>query len=182
MIAFDAGPANGPLDEWIEAHTGRGFDEDGRIAAAGTVRMDVLTAMLDNPFFDAPPPKSLDRYDFSPAPARGLSLEDGAATLLAFSAAAVAEGAKHLPETPKEWIACGGGRKNPALMAALQKALSAPVLTAEQVGWRGDTIEAEAFAYLAVRSLAGAPLSFPGTTGVLRPTQGGVLTRAEAAA
>ncbi|NWG47469.1 MAG: anhydro-N-acetylmuramic acid kinase [Alphaproteobacteria bacterium] len=177
ILAFDTGPANGPCDDWVEAHTGAPMDAGGAIASRGTVHEERVTAMLDHPYFDLAPPKSLDRQDFTMAPVRGLSLEDGAATLIAFSAACVAAARAHLPEAPALWIACGGGRHNPALMAALEARLGVPVRACETVGWRGDELEAEAFAYLAMRSALGLPLSVPGTTGVPEPMTGGRLVR-----
>ncbi|MEM8786513.1 MAG: anhydro-N-acetylmuramic acid kinase, partial [Pseudomonadota bacterium] len=174
LLAFDTGPANGPLDQWIEAGTGAPMDKGGSISAAGQVHSNVLASLLDHPYFDLAPPKSLDRFDFDAQGVRGLSLEDGAATLVAFSAQSLALAFRHLPRLPNRAIACGGGRHNPALMAALREALPCPVVTAESQGWRGDFIEAEAFAFLAARSRAGLPLSFPGTTGVPAPQTGGV--------
>lgn len=173
LIAFDTGPANGPIDEWVEGH-GRGtHDAGGRLALAGKVHTGLLAQLLDHDWFSEKPPKSLDRYDFNASVARGLSVEDGAATLTAFSAAAVAAGIDQLPEKPSRVIACGGGRHNPALMAALKGALPCPLMSAEQAGWRGDSIEAEAFAYLAARRMRGLPLSWPMTTGVPAPMTGG---------
>jgi len=175
IIAFDTGPANGPIDEWIEGHGAGAYDQGGRLAAAGQIHQGVLTQLLDQSWFTEPPPKSLDRYDFSASLVRGLSLEDGAATLTAFSARAVAAGIALLPNSPVRVIACGGGRHNPVLMQNLKGALSCPVLTAEQVGWRGDSLEAEAFAFLAARSQAGLPISWPLTTGVPEAWHGGQL-------
>jgi anhydro-N-acetylmuramic acid kinase len=136
--------------------------------------------LLDHPYFDAPPPKSLDRHDFSLAGLRGLPAADGAATLAAFTAGAVGRAVEHLPAPPARWLVCGGGRHNPTVMAALRRRLGR-VDPVESVGWRGDSLEAEAFAYLAVRSLDGLPLSFPGTTGVPAPTAGGRLAPTAAA-
>lgn len=173
LIAFDAGPANGPIDEWVEGH-GRGTqDRGGALAAAGRVHEGLLAQLLDHPYFLSAPPKSLDRYDFNASMVRGLSLEDGAATLTALSARAVAGGLAALPVPPARLIACGGGRRNPTLMAVLAEAVPCELLTAEQAGWRGDSIEAEAFALLGVRCLRGLPISWPGTTGVPRPVTGG---------
>ncbi|MGI9415851.1 MAG: anhydro-N-acetylmuramic acid kinase [Hyphomicrobiales bacterium] len=177
-VAFDTGPGNGLVDQWVKDHTGRLMDEGGAIAGAGTVSAKALETLLDHPYFDRPPPKSLDRFDFSLEPVRELSLEDGAATLVAFTAASVARAVRHLPAAPELWIVCGGGRRNPAVMAHLTEALDAQVQSAEQAGFDGDTIEAEAFAFMAVRSLKGLPLSFPTTTGVAEPVTGGVLHRA----
>lgn len=176
LIAFDTGPANGPIDEWVEGHGKGTHDTGGWLAAAGRVHEGLLAQLLDHDWFDEPPPKSLDRYDFNASMARGLSLEDGAATLTEFSAAAVAAGIRQLPDRPARVIACGGGRHNPSLMAALKRQVPCPVLTAEEAGWRGDSIEAEAFALLAVRTARGLPLSWPGTTGVPGPQTGGVIT------
>ena len=178
LVAFDTGPANGLVDQWVMERTGATMDEDGALAARGTVDESMLVALLDHGYFARTPPKSLDRFDFSSAPLDGMSIEDGAATLVAFTAASVGLAQRHLPAPPKLWIACGGGRHNPVLMEALRRRLNAPVKSAEDAGMRGDSIEAEAFAYMAARSLKGLPLSFPGTTGVSEPVTGGVLHRA----
>jgi len=175
LLAFDTGPANGPIDEWVESHGAGTHDADGRLALAGRPDTGLLLEMMDTDWFDEPPPKSLDRYDFNTGMAHGLSLEDGAATLTEFSALAVAAGVAHLPEVPSRVIACGGGRLNPALMAALHRAVPCPVMSAEEAGWRGDSIEAEAFAFLAARTARGLPISWPGTTGVAEPMTGGVM-------
>lgn len=177
IIAFDCGPGNGLIDEWMELKTGKPMDEDGACARKGNVHPEILRAMLANPYLGRRPPKSLDRYDFKLDPVLALSANDGAATLTAFTAACVRASEAFLPEPPSLWIACGGGRRNPALMEALGKALSGRVITAEEAGWRGDDLEAECFAYLAVRSLKGLPLSFPKTTRVPKPMTGGVRHR-----
>ena len=178
LVAFDTGPGNALIDDWVRRRTGAAMDADGKLASAGGVHADVLATMLDNPYFDAAPPKSLDRNDFDLQAVRGLGLEAGAATLTEFTARAVAAGAQHFPSPPRRWLVAGGGRRNPALMAALRRVLTAPVDPVEQVGWRGDALEAEAFAYLAVRSVMGLSLSLPSTTGVPRPISGGRLNRA----
>ena len=134
--------------------------------------------MLLAPYLRRKPPKSLDRYDFKLDQVKGLSTEDGAATLTAFTAACIAESVKLLPESPGGWIICGGGRRNPAIMGALRSVLDAEVVSAEDAGWRGDDLEAECFAYLAVRSLKKLPLSYPKTTKVPAPICGGVFHRA----
>jgi len=173
LIAFDTGPANGPIDEWVEGH-GRGtHDAGGKLALAGKVHTGLLAQLMDHDWFNEKPPKSLDRYDFNASMARGLSVEDGAATLTGFTAAALAAGVDQLPEKPSRVIACGGGRHNPALMAALKGALPCPLMSAEDAGWRGDSIEAEAFAFLAARRMRKLPLSWPMTTGVPSPMTGG---------
>jgi anhydro-N-acetylmuramic acid kinase len=175
LIAFDTGPANGPIDEWVEGHGAGTHDFGGHLALAGKPDEDLLERLLQHDWFTEPAPKSLDRYDFSAAMVQGMSLEDGTATLTEFSARAVAMGVALLPEVPSRVIACGGGRHNPALMDALTRALPCPVYSAEGVGWRGDSIEAEAFAFLAARTARGLPISWPGTTGVPEPMTGGVV-------
>ncbi|MGB8601884.1 MAG: anhydro-N-acetylmuramic acid kinase [Rhizomicrobium sp.] len=177
ILAFDTGPGNAPIDDWAKRHTGQPVDKDGALAAAGVVDNAVLDQMLAAPFFDRVPPKSLDRFDFTANRVAGLSPADGAATLTAFTAAAIAAAARHFPAPPTVWIICGGGRHNPVLMQELVSRLPVPVLPAEGFGWRGDALEAEAFAFLAARSVRGLPLSLPGTTGVATPQTGGRLFR-----
>ncbi len=176
LVAFDTGPANGPIDEWVAGHDRGAADIGGQFAGVGRVHEGLLQDLMEHKWFQDPPPKSLDRYDFNASMARGLSFEDGAATLTAFSARAVAAGIAQLPERPIRVIACGGGRHNPVLMGRLKEVLPCPLYTAEQAGWRGDSIEAEAFAFLAVRTLRKLPISWPGTTGVPEPISGGVIT------
>ena len=178
LLAFDTGPANGLIDSWVEERTGARFDEGGALAAAGQVHADVLAAMLDHPYFDAPAPKSLDRNDFTIQPARGLSPADGAATLTAFTAASVAAALQHLPERPRRLLVAGGGRRNPTMLRMIASRTGLAPEPAEALGWDGDAVEAEGFAYMAVRHLKGLPISFPGTTGAPRPMTGGTLHRA----
>jgi anhydro-N-acetylmuramic acid kinase len=177
LEAYDTGPANGMIDLFVQARTGARCDEDGALARAGRADARVLEGYLADPYFARRGPKSLDRFDFSLDPVAALSLEDGAATLTAFAAAAVARGLEALSVAPREVIVCGGGRHNPALMAAIAARVGVPVRTAEAVGWRGDSIEAEAFAFLAARTARGLPLSFPGTTGVPAPLTGGAIAQ-----
>jgi anhydro-N-acetylmuramic acid kinase len=178
LLAFDAGPGNGPLDDWAMTHLGLPMDEDGRLAARGCVDDKVLAQLLTSPYFARRPPKSLDRLEFDLSSVRSLSAADGAATLAAFTVEAVRAGLVHLPGRPARWLVAGGGRRNPVLMDGLARALGQPVEPVEAVGWRGDMLEAEAFAYLAVRSLKGLPLTEPGTTGVRQPMTGGRICRA----
>jgi len=177
VIAFDTGPGNAALDDWAFAHTGERYDIDGTLARAGRVDEARLAQLLNHPVFNVPPPKSLDRFDFPASAVDGLSGPDGAATLTAFTAASIARARVHFPDAPKTWIICGGGRHNPVMMEALRHRLEGVVKTAEDAGWRGDFIEAEAFGYLAVRSVKGLPLSLPSTTGVPYPMPGGALHR-----
>jgi anhydro-N-acetylmuramic acid kinase len=175
LVAFDTGPGNGPLDDWIARHAGAAFDRDGAIARSGRIDRTVLSRLLADPYFSRLPPKSLDRLDFAASLAASgidaLSSADGAATLVAFTAAAVA--AARLPAPPPRWLVCGGGRRNPAIMEALQTALGVPVDPVETIGWNGDALEAQCFGFLAARVQSGLPLSFPETTGVMRPLAGG---------
>ena len=175
ICAFDTGPANGPIDEWVEAHGLGTHDVDGKLAAAGQVHEGALTKWISHPWFHAPPPKSLDRFDFNASLAVGMSLEDGAATLTAFSAESVAHALRYAGQTFSQLIICGGGRHNAQMVHELQKRCPCVVSTAEDVGWNGDAIEAQAFAFLAVRSLRRLPISWPGTTNVAAPMTGGEL-------
>jgi anhydro-N-acetylmuramic acid kinase len=174
ILAFDTGPASAMIDDWVQRHTGQPYDAGGRIAAAGTVDQARLARLLDNPFFVRPPPKSLDRNEFPLSVVEGLSVEDGAATLAAFTVASVALARAHTPLAPRRWLVTGGGRHNATLMRGFAEALGVPVDPVEAVGWRGDVLEAQAFAFLAVRSRRGLPLSVPGTTGVPAPMPGGI--------
>ena len=173
VLAFDTGPGNAPIDDWAMRHTGQPVDRDGKLASAGTVNEGVLAAMLRHEYFDRRPPKSLDRLDFGMNAVSGLSPADGAATLTAFTCASIARAAEYFPKAATRWIVCGGGRLNAELMRCLRAKLGVPVLSAEDVQWRGDFLEAEAFAYLAVRSAKGLPLSLPSTTGVPSALTGG---------
>jgi anhydro-N-acetylmuramic acid kinase len=177
LLAFDTGPANGPLDDWARRSTGEPYDRDGRLALAGQPDGGVLARLIAHPYLAAPPPKSLDRLDFDralkEAGAAGLSPADGAATLVAFCAVCVAAAARHFPAPPVQWLVAGGGRRNPAIMRALASALTEPVRPVEVAGWNGDALEAQAFGVLAARVWRGLPLTFPGTTGAPGPLRGG---------
>jgi anhydro-N-acetylmuramic acid kinase len=175
LIAFDTGPGNGPLDDWVMRHTGHPFDRAGLLAGSGTVDAAVLATLMAHPYFARPAPKSLDRLDFSRALAMSgldaLAAANGAATLVAFTAASV--GAARFPDQPRQWLVTGGGRHNPAIMAELRSVLGVPVEPVESVGWDGDALEAQCFGFLAARVARGLPLSFSGTTGVPSPMPGG---------
>ncbi len=173
LLACDTGPGNALLDDFCAQHTVEPMDRDGRLALAGTPDAAVLAVLLADPYFARPAPKSLDRQDFAGAllAVAHLPLADGAATLAAFTARAVA--ATPLPGMPARVLVTGGGRRNPAIMAALRAAFACPVAPVETAGWDGDALEAECFAFLAVRSMRGLPLSYPGTTGVPHPVTGG---------
>lgn len=173
LIAFDTGPANAPLNDWVARHGLGSMDRDGALAARGSVDEERLSAVLAHPYFSIPYPKSLDRNAFPAAAVDGLNVADGAATLTALLAAAVDMGLARLPQRPTTLIVCGGGRRNVTIMNVLRERAKVIPLAAEDVGWRGDAIEAECFAYLAIRCLRGLPISFPLTTGVKLPMTGG---------
>jgi anhydro-N-acetylmuramic acid kinase len=174
ICAFDCGPGNALIDDFVAARTGRPYDASGTLGLAGTVNPEVLQRLLDHPFFDLPPPKSLDRNAFDLSPVDRLSTADGAATLAAFTVTAAVRSILRMG-SPKRLLVSGGGRLNRALIAGLASGLEGTeVAPVEAVGWRGDALEAEAFGYLAVRSLKGLPLSLPATTGVPEPMCGGV--------
>jgi anhydro-N-acetylmuramic acid kinase len=183
LIACDVGPGNALIDDFLRLRTGSAQDHDGRAAAAGKVDEAAVARVLAHPFFGRRPPKSLDRNAFRTWVAEegrlaNKTTEDGAATLTALSAAAVAQAVALLPRPPASWIVGGGGARNPTLMRMLAERLApACIETANAVGWSADALEAQAFAYLAVRSLRGLPISFPTTTGVPRPLTGGVSVR-----
>lgn len=176
-IAFDSGPGNALIDQWVNDLAGIPFDSEGAIASEGVVSMPVVADYLDSPFFSEPAPKSLDRNDFGLELAKGLELSDGARTLARVSAEAILRAADMMPEPPKLWVVCGGGRKNACVMADLKagaEQVKGKVVAAEEVGIDGDTVEAEAWAYLAVRARRGLPLTWPTTTGCKAPISGGV--------
>jgi anhydro-N-acetylmuramic acid kinase len=179
LLAFDTGPGNALIDDFMRATSGHAMDKDGRLARAGQPDPALIAAWLADDYFRKAPPKSLDRVHFANAlaDARTLAPADGAATLAAFTAAAVARARAHFPAPAGRWLVAGGGRHNGYLMGRLGEALGGAVAPVEAVGWRGDFLEAEAFAYLAVRSLRALPLSLPSTTGVRAPCAGGTLHR-----
>jgi anhydro-N-acetylmuramic acid kinase len=179
VIAFDTGPASAILDDFVQRRRGLPFDRDGALAASGQVHDGLVAAFMANPFFDRPAPKSLDRNDFHKRAqvVESLSDEDGAATLAAFTVESLVAALRHVPRAPRRWVVGGGGRLNRHVMARLTGRLGVPVEPVEAVGWDGDALEAQLFAYLAIRSLKGLPLSLPGTTGVPRPLTGGRLNR-----
>jgi anhydro-N-acetylmuramic acid kinase len=177
IIAFDTGPASALLDDFVKRRTGRPCDENGALAASGTINQKMVDDFMSNPFFNAPPPKSLDRQDFNARAkvVENLSDSDGAATLAAFTIQSVAASVRHVPKPPLKWLVAGGGRLNTTFMQGLRSQLGVPVESVDTIGWDGDFLEAQCFAYLAVRSSLGLPLSLPSTTGVPKPMTGGEL-------
>ena len=175
LLAFDTGPGNALVNDWMQARTGEPLDRDGEAAAKGRVHRDRLKTNWGETYLHRPGPKSLDRNDFHGVliAMDGLSTNDGAATLSEFTADCVAESVRHMPSPPSRWLVCGGGRLNCTMMRMLGERLAAPVDPVEAVGLDGDMLEAQAFAYLAVRVLRGLPTSAPSTTGCREPVSGG---------
>ena len=178
LLAFDTGPANAPLNDLMQSRLGLPYDKDGALAVGGTVELGALELFLAEPFFSRMPPKSLDRNDFAEMVAlvNELSDADAAATLTAMCAAGVAEAMQHCPRPPARVLVTGGGRNNPVLMKMLEVSLDCLVSRIEDVGLDGDMLEAQAFAYLAVRVARGLPTSCPGTTGVRAAVGGGTFS------
>ena len=177
IVAFDTGPASALLDDFVQRRRGLAYDADGALAASGTADHALVARLMQHPYFARPAPKSLDRNDFHAwaQAVDGLDDATGAATLAAFTVASVVAAVPHVARPPLRWLVTGGGRHNATFMRQLAAELGVPVDPVEAVGWHGDFIEAECFGYLAVRSLAGLPLSVPGTTGVPQPLTGGEL-------
>lgn len=179
ILAFDTGPANAPLNDLMLARRGENHDGGGALAATGHADEAVVARFLDSAYFYKMPPKSLDRNGFPGllALVAGLSDADAARTLVACAAAAVARGADHFAAPVTRWLVCGGGRNNAALMAELRARLQGAVDPVEAAGLNGDMLEAQAFAYLAVRVARGLPTSCPATTGVPAAVGGGQFGR-----
>jgi anhydro-N-acetylmuramic acid kinase len=178
LIACDTGPGNALLDDFMQHTIGQRFDCDGRMAAQGTVDAAWVAEALNDPFFALPPPKSLDRNHFAKRVLRDASPTDGAATLTAFTASAIARIVPLLPKRPQSWVVAGGGARNLTMMRMLRERLGpASVEAADALGWSTDAIEAQAFGFLAARGLKGLPLSYPATTGVPIPMTGGIVAR-----
>ncbi len=173
LLAFDIGPGNALLDDWIRQHGAGDFDAGGVIAAKGMADEARLSEALTHPFLSEPGPKSLDRYSFSGSFVDGMGLEDGAATLMTFTAEVIAKAEGLLPRKPYLWLVCGGGRLNPVLMQALRDRLSGDVVSADDFRIDGDALEAQAMAFLGARLKAGLPTTFPETTGAGQPVIGG---------
>ena len=175
LIAFDTGPGNALIDDFIFLRLGKRKDTGGELAMSGKIDKKILESLMNHPYFSLNFPKSLDRNYFDFTPTNNLSDEDGAATLTAFTAESIARSINLLPKHPRLLLVSGGGRHNRALLSELRNRIKINVETVEEVGWEGDAIEAQAFAYLAARSLLDLPLSLPSTTGVKFPMRGGTL-------
>jgi anhydro-N-acetylmuramic acid kinase len=178
LIACDTGPGNALLDDYMYRTTGQALDCEGRMAAQGVADEAWVARALEHPFFALPPPKSLDRNDFASLALREMRPADGAATLTAFTAAAIARIVPLLPKVPLSWVVVGGGARNLTMVRMLRERLApATVEAGDALGWSTDAIEAQAFGFLAARGLKGLPLSYPATTGVPMPMTGGVIAR-----
>jgi anhydro-N-acetylmuramic acid kinase len=180
LVAFDTGPGNALLDDWITKNSALPFDKKGMISSKGKVKRSLVKKWMENPYFLMLPPKSLDRNQFDVSGLQKSSnvenyFEDGAATLCAFTVEAIKLAESQCPAPVKQWYVCGGGAHNPTLMNMLSKKLSGKVNLASDIGWSGDFIEAQAFAFLAVRTLYDLPITFPRTTGINKPSTGGVI-------
>ncbi len=178
VSSFDTGPGNALLDDWMRKQTGSPFDSNGETASRGKADEVLLEKLLSHPFFRQPPPKSLDRNWIEHGVVDHLSIEDGAATLTAFTARSIGKSLDHAGFKPNHWIIAGGGARNTEMKRLLADYSGIEVLTADDVGWSSSFLEAQAFAFLAVRSLRGLPLTYPSTTGVSGPMTGGVLAPA----
>jgi anhydro-N-acetylmuramic acid kinase len=176
IVAFDTGPANALIDDFVRRRLGLSHDENGALAASGRVRADLVAGWMQDAYFRRSAPKSLDRNHFQAlvAGVEGLSDADGAATLAAFTIEATAAALAQVAEAPRRWLVCGGGRRNATLMARLSQRLGVAVEPVEAIGQDGDFVEAACFAHLALRSRRGLALSLPSTTGVPLPLTGGV--------
>jgi anhydro-N-acetylmuramic acid kinase len=178
LIACDTGPGNALLDDFMFRVMGQPYDCEGRLAAQGEPDAEWIARALQHPFFALPPPKSLDRNDFASLKLRDMPPADGAATLTALTAAAIAQIVPRLPKPPQSWIVVGGGTRNLTMLRLLRdKVAPATVEPADALGWSADAMEAQAFGFLAARGLKGLPLSYPATTGVPMPMTGGVIAR-----
>ena len=173
MVAFDTGPGNALLDDWIRKHSDLPYDKDGEISSKGNVQEILVNDLMNHDYFKEMPPKSLDRDAFDVSSLSMLSVEDGATTLIAFTVNAIKMAEVMCPDFVKKWYVCGGGAHNPTMMQMLSDELYGDVESISSIGFDGDYVEAEAFAYLAVRRIYNLPITFPGTTGINEPSTGG---------
>lgn len=189
IVAFDTGPANGLLDKWVKERAQQAFDVGSQFATKGCVNSATLQVLLERAivladgrnYLDIPVPKSLDIRDYHynfPEMMR-LSLEDGCATLNAFTAECIVRGLAFVSDIPQRWVVCGGGVHNVYVLNEVRKRVKArygveiELLSADAVGWSSAAMEAELFAFLAVRCDRGLPITYPYTTGVVEPLTGG---------
>jgi len=180
--AYDIGPGNCLIDEWIRKNSKKKYDKDGLIAKSGTIDELVLNQALENFEENSNYKKSLDVKDFDIFFAKGLSLENGAATITNFTARLISNGMKYSHEmvkpTMNNWLVCGGGRKNKYLLESIKNTFEkANIQPIDEYEIDGDFVESQAFGYLAIRSFLKLPISFPSTTGCKEPSNGGVLVK-----
>ncbi|MEM6811039.1 MAG: anhydro-N-acetylmuramic acid kinase [Pseudomonadota bacterium] len=175
ILAFDTGPANALMDDFIKSKTDKSYDLDGTLASAGRIDKTLLQKWLTNSYFETKPPKSLDRDEWNVSEIQNMNLEDAIATLAMFTVLSVQKAFNFLPLSPRTLYVAGGGRKNRFIMQKMNELFSFPVQLVEDIGWNGDALEAQGFGYLAVRSLKGLALTLPTTTGISEPMSGGVL-------
>ena len=175
IIAGDTGPGCGLIDEWIQEMAGQSHDKDGRIAERGKVDESIIESALATPFFSKSLPRSADRFDFDHVDVSGLSVEDGAATLCAVTVRAIVQAARQMAKKPAVVWVTGGGVHHPVIMRMITENFG-NVQSVRQMNLNPDTLEAECFAWLAVRHTNGLPLTIPETTGCRTAVGGGVIT------
>ncbi len=177
LIAFDAGPGNAAINEWVNRHGAMHMDYNGKLAIMGQINENVLNSMMKHKFLALYPPKAADNHTFKDKleHLEGLTLEDGAATATAFVVEAILKAIDNfVPITPKKLIVCGGGAKNPTMLRFLrQRAKGFEIESAQECGFDPMGIEAQAFAFLAMRRIQQMPISFPFTTGAMSEVIGG---------
>ena len=177
LIAFDTGPGNAALNDWVNKHGGMEMDYNGKLGITGHIHDDVLSSMMKHKFLSLLPPKAADNQTFNNKleHLEGLNLEDGAATVTAYIAESITKAVRDfLPLCPTKIIVCGGGTKNPTLMRFLRQRLNdTEVVVADEYGFDAVNLEAQAFGFLAVRRLNHMPTSYPSTTGAVQEVIGG---------
>ena len=177
MIAFDTGPGNAMIDDWVKSQTDNLYDEGGKYAANGTIDKDIVKQFTSSDYFLKKYPKSLDRNDFHESSVDGMTLENGAATLTEMTIQSIALAISQCPTPPKSIYISGGGRHNSTIISRLSDAIGITVKPSDTLGWNGDSLEAEGFAYMAVRRVLNEPISFPTTTGCPSPMVGGIIAK-----
>lgn len=176
LYAFDCGPGNALIDQWMFLKTKKSFDQGGEAGLRGKQIKPIIESYCQHPFFHQQKPGSLDWRSFKPLVDETISVEDGAASLCFVTAYGIVNSFRHLPIFPKTLIVSGGGAHNRGILKLLEELTSkyeTITLTAQSLGLHSDFIEAEAWAYLAIRSFYGLPITFPTTTGCESPQSGG---------
>ena len=181
ITAFDIGPGNCLIDDWVRKNSNKKFDENGNISKAGKIDQLITNQIIEN-FNIETYSKSLDIKDFDNSFARGLSFENGCSTITNFTGYLIAKGIESMSNNNKiKYLICGGGRKNNSLIDCIKNNLNNKnnfiLENIDKYGFNGDYIESQAFGYLAIKSFLNLPISFPNTTGCTRPTVGGKLVK-----